>query len=81
MSVQVTTHTCLRCHRPLRSPESIARGYGHNCYSKLDRIKALTNVWVEMNYDIGSATTVLLTKAKLKSEIEVLNFLSDLFGE
>jgi hypothetical protein len=34
-----------------------------------------------MNYDIGSATTVLLTKAKLKSEIEVLNFLSDLFGE
>jgi hypothetical protein len=27
--------TCGRCHRPLTSEESVARGYGKHCWSKI----------------------------------------------
>lgn len=30
-----TTTKCRKCHRPLRTAESIARGYGPTCYRKV----------------------------------------------
>ncbi len=30
-----TQTRCLRCHRPLRSAEAVARGYGAGCWSKV----------------------------------------------
>ncbi|GAA2694383.1 hypothetical protein GCM10010400_69940 [Streptomyces aculeolatus] len=36
-----TQHThCLRCRRPLRSPSSVARGYGAHCAAKIRRAAA-----------------------------------------
>lgn len=30
-------YLCRRCHRPLTDPDSIARGFGENCYNKFIR--------------------------------------------
>lgn len=38
---KVTSHRCSVCHRPIRVPESVARGKGPICYGKVEAIKKL----------------------------------------
>ncbi|MFF8901693.1 DUF6011 domain-containing protein [Streptomyces lydicus] len=48
MNTNQQTGTCLRCHRPLTSPRSIANGYGPTCAR---RIRAAANTADLTPYD------------------------------
>jgi hypothetical protein len=85
-SKQVSHGTCLRCHRPLRSPESIARGYGSSCYRLVDReeelaLRSLVSLCITMSTQ-SNATSVPLNISRFKTDfVDQINNLDQLFGE
>lgn len=82
---------CIRCHRPLRSAESIARGYGNECYKKVNDdihagLHSLSMLCYEMN--IQANCTALLPEIPVKQYtkndreyfgIEQLSLIDELF--
>jgi len=74
---------CIRCHRPLRTKESIARGYGSECYRIInDDIHAgllsLSMMCVEMSKQQTNVINVTLPKINIE-EIQQISLIEELF--
>jgi hypothetical protein len=80
----MSTPVCYRCHRPLKSAESIARGYGSECYRIVsDEIHtgmhSLVSMCFEMNIQANSAVVLPEIVIKRKYEPTQMTFIDALF--